>query len=99
MNVPKRLLGTSILAMGMIVSQAIAAADGGTKKDSTIAPLAAGKPAGVKQAQETYNIFPIVVGGVLLAAGIVLVIVGDNPPATTPATAATPTTATSTGTA
>jgi hypothetical protein len=95
MNLPKRLLGTSILAMGMIVSQAVAAADGGTKKDSTIAPLAAGKPAGVKQAQEAYNIFPIVVGGVLLAAGIVLVIVGDNPPAT----ATTPATATSTGTA
>ena len=93
MNLPKRLLGTSILAMGMIVSQAVAAADNGTRKDLTIAPLAAGKPAGVKQAQETYNIFPIVVGGVLLAAGIVLVVVGDNPPATTP------TTATSTGTA
>ena len=31
MNVPKRLLGTSILAMGMIVSQAVAAADDGAK--------------------------------------------------------------------
>ena len=90
MNLPKRLLGTSILAMGMIVSQAVAATDDGTKKDSTIAPLAAGKPAGVKQAQETNYILPIVVGGVLLAAGIALVIVGDSTPATATSTGTGP---------
>ncbi len=53
-----RAIGSALLAMTLMVSSALA--------DTANAPLAAGKPAGVKQAQ-------IEAGGVLLVAGILVV--------------------------
>ena len=58
------------------------------------APLPAGKPAGVKKAQEETNFVILGVGVAAVAAGIALVASDgdDSPPVTAPATTATGTT-------
>ena len=84
-----RTIGAAIVASSLIVSSAFAATD-------AAAPLAPGKPAGVKQAQATDNTLLIVLGLGVVAGGIALVASGGggNPVAGTTTT----TTATATST-
>ena len=66
-----RTIGAAIVASSLIVSSAFAATD-------TAAPLAPGKPAGVKQAQETNNTLLMVLGLGVVAGGIALVASGNG---------------------
>ena len=66
-----RTIGAAILASGMIVSSAFAATD-------AVAPLAPGKPAGVKQAQAADNTLLIVLGLGVVAGGVALVASGNG---------------------
>ena len=67
-----RTIGAAILASSLIVSSAFAATDGA-------APLAPGKPAGVKQAQEMDNHTLLIVLGLgVVAGGIALVASGGG---------------------
>ncbi|MES2256291.1 MAG: hypothetical protein V4559_14780 [Pseudomonadota bacterium] len=86
-----RIICAAILASSLIVSSAFAATN-------VAAPLAPGKPAGVKQAQAADNTLLMVLGLGVVAGGIALVASGggnDNPAA---GTATTTTTTTTTGT-
>lgn len=65
-----RIIGAAFLASNLIVSSAFAA-DGA-------APLPAGKPAGVKQAQEVDNTLLLVLGLGVVAGGIALVASGNG---------------------
>lgn len=88
-----RSIAAVALATSFLVTQAVAA--------DVSAPLAAGKPAGVKQAQVENNTLFIIAGAGLVAAGIALAASGDNnviTPATTTTTTTTRTTTTTTGT-
>ncbi len=62
-----RIFGAAILASTLIVSSAFAAA-----------PLAPGKPAGVKQAQAQGNGLLILTGVVIVAAGAALLATGNS---------------------
>ncbi len=66
-----RIFGAAILASSLIVSSAFAATD-------ATAPLAPGKPAGVKQAQATDNTLLLVLGLGVVAGGIALVASGSG---------------------
>jgi hypothetical protein len=66
-----RTFGAAILASSLIVSSAFAATD-------AAAPLAPGKPAGVKQAQAADNTLLIVLGLGVVAGGISLVASGGG---------------------
>lgn len=66
-----RIIGAALLASSLIVSSAYAATDAN-------APLTAGKPAGVKQAQEMDNTLLLVLGVGVVAAGIALVASGNG---------------------
>lgn len=66
-----RIIGAAILASGLIVSSAFAATD-------AAAPLAPGKPAGVKQAQAADNTLLIVLGLGVVAGGVALVASGGG---------------------
>ena len=62
-----RIFGAAILASTLIVSSAFAAA-----------PLAPGKPAGVKQAQSQGNTVMVAVGIGIVAAGAALLATGNS---------------------
>jgi hypothetical protein len=66
-----RIIGAAILASSLIVSSAFAATDASI-------PLAPGKPAGVKQAQERDNTLMMVLGLGVVAGGIALVASGNG---------------------
>ena len=66
-----RTIGAALLASSLIASSAFAASDAS-------APLAPGKPAGVKQAQIADNTVLLVVGLGVVAAGIALVASGNG---------------------
>jgi hypothetical protein len=85
-----RIIGAAILASSLVVSSSFAATT------SSNAPLAPGKPAGVKQAQMEGNTLLLVLGVGVVAGGIALVASGGSDhvvPATT--TTSTSTTGTS----
>ena len=77
-----RTIGAAILASSLIISSAFAATD-------TTAPLAPGKPAGVKQAQETNNTLLMVLGLGVVAGGIALVASGGGNGSVTTTTSST----------
>ena len=66
-----RTIGAVLLASSLIASSAFAATDAS-------APLAPGKPAGVKKAQEMDNTLLLVVGLGVVAAGVALVASGNG---------------------
>ena len=82
-------IGAAILASSLIVSSAFAATD-------ATAPLAPGKPAGVKQAQMEGNTLLLVVGLGVVAGGVALLASGGggNPVAATTTTSSSTTTTT-----
>jgi len=95
-----RTIGSAIMAATMIVTSAFAATDSG--------PLAAGKPAGVKNAQAEDTTLWWILGAGLVVGGIALVASGSSSnnnagtsgsTSTTSTTSTTATTATSTSTA
>ena len=81
-------IGAAILASSLIVSSAFAATD-------ATAPLAPGKPAGVKQAQMEGNTLLLVVGLGVVAGGVALLASGGGG---NPVAATTTATTTTTGT-
>lgn len=84
-----RVLMAAAAAM-LLASSALA----GEAVDGSVGPLAPGKPAGIKKAQDQDNAILYVVGGGLVIAGIVLVATaGGND---TPAKATTTTSGTGT---
>jgi len=66
-----RIIGAAILASSLIVSSAFAATN-------AAAPLAPGKPAGVKKAQAADNTMLMVLGLGVVAGGIALVASGGG---------------------
>lgn len=66
-----RIIGAAILASSLLVSTSFAATD-------STAPLAPGKPAGVKQAQMEGNTLLLVLGVGVVAGGIALVASGNG---------------------
>ena len=66
-----RIIGAAILASSLVVSSSFAATD-------SSAPLAPGKPAGVKQAQMEGNTLLLVLGVGVVAGGIALVASGNG---------------------
>jgi len=66
-----RTIGAVVLASSLIVSSAFAATDAS-------APLAPGKPAGVKQAQSMDNTLLLVLGLGVVAGGVALVATGNS---------------------
>ena len=66
-----RIIGAAILASSLIVSSAFAATN-------AVAPLAPGKPAGVKKAQAADNTMLMVLGLGVVAGGIALVASGGG---------------------
>lgn len=79
-----RIIGAAILASSLIVSSAFAATN-------AAAPLAPGKPAGVKKAQAADNTMLMVLGLGVVAGGIALVASGSgNGSVTTTTTGTTP---------
>lgn len=79
-----RIIGAAILASSLIVSSAFAATN-------AAAPLAPGKPAGVKKAQAADNTMLMVLGLGVVAGGIALVASGNgNGSVTTTTTSTTP---------
>jgi hypothetical protein len=77
-----RTIGAVIVASSLIVSSAFAATD-------STAPLAPGKPAGVKQAQVEGNTLLLVLGLGVVAGGIALVASGNGNGSVTTTTAGT----------
>jgi hypothetical protein len=71
-----RIFGAAILASGLIVSSAFAATD-------TTAPLAPGKPAGVKQALAVEHPLLLVLGFGVVGGGIALIASGNGTVTTT----------------
>lgn len=88
-----RSLGAAIAATSLVVSSAFAAT-----VTNTSAPLAAGKPAGVKQAQERGDAFWWIAGVGVVGLGIALVASGNGNNGVTPGTSTTTTTTTTTTT-
>lgn len=86
-ELPMRTLGAAILATSLIASSAFAGAD-----LNSSAPLAPGKPAGVKQAQMHGALAWWLVGIGVVGLGIGLVASGNGNSSSTPATVATTTT-------
>jgi hypothetical protein len=82
-----RTIGAAILASSLVVSSAFAATDAPAK--NTAAPLAPGKPAGVKKAQAADNTLLLVLGLGVVAGGIALVASGNGNGSTTTTTTAT----------
>jgi hypothetical protein len=80
-----RILGAAILASSLVVSSSFAAT-------TSTAPLAPGKPAGVKQAQMEGNTLLLVLGVGVVAGGIALVASGGGNGSVTTTTATTGTT-------
>jgi hypothetical protein len=80
-----RTIGAVLLASSLIASSAFAATDAS-------APLAPGKPAGVKHAQEMDNTLLLVLGLGVVAGGIALVASGNGHSTVTTTTASTSTT-------
>ena len=80
-----RVLMAAAAAAAMLVSSALA----GEAVDGNMGPLAPGKPAGVKKAQDQDNAVLYLVGGGLVIAGIVLVATADGEKVPTPATTTT----------
>ena len=79
-----RTIGAAVLASSLIVSSAFAATN-------AAAPLAPGKPAGVKKAQAADNTMLMVLGLGVVAGGIALVASGNgNGSVTTTTTGTTP---------
>lgn len=79
-----RTIGAVVLASSLLVSSAFAATD-------SAAPLAPGKPAGVKQAQMENNTLLLVVGLGVVAGGIALLASGGgNGTVTTTTTSTNP---------
>jgi hypothetical protein len=66
-----RIFGAAILASSLVVSSSFAATN-------SSAPLAPGKPAGVKQAQMEGNTLLLVLGVGVVAGGIALVASGNG---------------------
>ncbi len=66
-----RIFGAALLASALAVSSSFAATD-------STAPLAPGKPAGVKQAQMEGNTLLLVLGVGVVAGGIALVASGNG---------------------
>jgi hypothetical protein len=66
-----RIIGATVLASSLLVSSAFAATN-------AAAPLAPGKPAGVKQAQAADNTLLMVLGLGVVAGGIALVASGNG---------------------
>ena len=66
-----RIIGAAILASSLVVSSSFAATN-------STAPLAPGKPAGVKQAQMEGNTLLLVLGVGVVAGGIALVASGNG---------------------
>jgi len=80
-----RILGAAILASSLVVSSSFAATT------NSNAPLAPGKPAGVKQAQMEGNTLLLVLGVGVVAGGIALVASGSgNGSVTTTTTGTSP---------
>jgi hypothetical protein len=77
-----RTIGAVLLASSMIASSAFAGTDAS-------APMAPGKPAGVKQAQNMDNTMLLVVGLGVVAAGIALVASGNGKSTVTSVTTTT----------
>jgi hypothetical protein len=77
-----RTIGAVLLATSLITSTAFAATDAS-------APLAPGKPAGVKQAQSMDNTLLLVLGLGVVAGGIALVASGNGHNTTTTTTTTT----------
>ncbi len=67
-------LFSSLLALALMTGPALAQ----TQSQSRPAPLPAGQPAGLKQAQRGDNTLPIVLGVGAVAAGIALVAANDD---------------------
>ena len=82
-----RIIVAAILASSLVVSSSFAA---------TNAPLAPGKPAGVKQAQMQGNTLMLILGAGVVAGGIALVASGGSDHVVTTTTTSTSTSATST---
>jgi hypothetical protein len=77
-----RIIGAAILASSLIVSSAFAATN-------AAAPLAPGKPAGVKKAQAADNTMLMVLGLGIVAGGIALVASGNGNGSVTTTTTST----------
>jgi len=77
-----RVIGAAVLASSLIVSSAFAATN-------AAAPLAPGKPAGVKKAQAADNTMLMVLGLGVVAGGIALVASGGGNGAVTTTTTGT----------
>jgi hypothetical protein len=77
-----RIIGAAILASSLIVSNSLAATN-------AAAPLAPGKPAGVKKAQAADNTMLMVLGLGVVAGGIALVASGGGKSAVTTTTTGT----------
>ena len=77
-----RIIGAAILASSLIVSSAFAATN-------AAAPLAPGKPAGVKKAQAADNTMLMVLGLGVVAGGIALVASGGGKGSVTTTTTGT----------
>ena len=88
-----RSLGAAIVATSLVVSSAFAAT-----ATNTSMPLAPGKPAGVKQAQERGDAFWWIAGVGVVGLGIALVASGNGNNGVTPGTSTTTTTTTTTTT-
>jgi len=84
-----RIIGAAILASSLVVSSSFAAT-------VSTAPLAPGKPAGVKQAQAQDNTLLLVLGAGVVAGGIALVASGGSDHVVTTTTTSTSTSSTST---
>ena len=82
-----RIIGATILASSLVVSSSFAATN-------ATAPLAPGKPAGVKQAQMEDNTLLLVLGVGVVAGGIALVASGGSDHVVTATTTSTSTTST-----
>jgi hypothetical protein len=77
-----RIIGAAILASSLVVSSSFAATN-------SSAPLAPGKPAGVKQAQMEGNTLLLVLGVGVVAGGIALVASGNGNGSVTTTTSST----------
>ena len=80
-----RVLVAAAAAAVMLASSALA----GEAVDGSKGPLAPGKPAGVRKAQDQDNTVLYLVGGGLVIAGIVLVATGGNDKPSTVSTSST----------
>jgi hypothetical protein len=78
-----RIAGAIVLASSLVVSSSFAATN-------VPAPLAPGKPAGVKQAQMEGNTLLLILGVGVVAGGVALIASGNGNHSVTTTTATTP---------